>query len=264
MNTRIARALVLLGAMSLLVPMQAQAGGCGFKLNMAMPVVSPAAPQVGDIYLSLPYNNPYGFPTQPPQPMLSNAAVFCAMTGLSSAGLSPATITVFDPDTGVPNSARCGSPGAVQLVLPTGVGFRVRNSGSAAAPAPASIIIVGTHDSSVFFTVPKPGTGQIGSVWFAVPYCTTAVTANDLCLSSGLTSTGLNRATIIRFDPLTGTPSAPGSCGSASASAITLHMGEAVRIREAVGVTRTFRPSCNCGGGAGTDHGCCPGNCCPH
>jgi hypothetical protein len=253
MNTRIARALVLLGAMSLLVPMQADAGGCGFKLNMAMP------PGAGEIYLSIPYINPYGFPTQWPQPMLSTAAWFCVMTGLTSTGIVPprAQITVFDPETGVPNSALCGTPGAMQLVLPTALGFRVKSAG------PNSIIIVGSHNSSVFFTVPKPGAGQIGSAWFAVPYCTTAVTANDLCLSSGLTSTGLNRATIIRFDPLTQTPTAVGSCGSASASAITLHMGEAVRIREANGVTRTFRPSCICGGGP-EPNGCCPGNCCPH
>jgi len=207
----------------------ATASNTGFKINKALAIAGTG--EIGNNWLSIPYFNPY-----------SNWAGFCTATGLISSGLTRATITFQDPITGNFGAAtQCGSAGAPGVLLPAGVGFRVRNAGTG---APTSIIIVGSHNPVTTFTAQNTaGGGQRGSSWFAVPYHTTAVTANDLCLSSGLTSSGLNRANIIRFDATTGTPSAAGSCGSASASAITLQLGEAVRIREVPGTVKTFVPA---------------------
>lgn len=206
----------------------ATASNTGFKINKSLAIAG--AGEIGNNWLSIPYFNPYG-----------NWAGFCSATGLISTGITRAAVAFQDPVTGnFSATVTCGSAAAATTNLPAGVGFRVRNAGTG---APTSIIIVGSHNPTTTFTVATAGTGQKGNSWFAVPYHTTAVTANDLCLSSGLTSTGLSRAQVIRFDATTGTPSAPGSCGSASASAITLQLGEAVRLREVTGVSRTFTPA---------------------
>jgi hypothetical protein len=211
----------------------ATASNTGFKINTNMPIA--AGGEIGNTWLSIPYFNPYG-----------NWNAFCTATGLVSTGLGARASIVFqDPVTGLPSaSVNCGVAAGSTTLLPAGVGFRVRNAGPVGQP-PTSIIIVGSHNPTTTFTVQNSaGGGQRGSSWFAVPYHTTAVTANDLCLSSGLTSSGLaGRANIIRFDAATGLPSPAGNCGTASASSITLQLGEAVRIREIVGVTRTFVPA---------------------
>jgi hypothetical protein len=220
----------------------ATASNTGFKINKAL---QPAgAGQIGNTWLSLPYFNPY-----------PNWAAFCSATGLISTGLTGrATIQFQDPQgTGALTSpVQCGTaaasttplnPPVVNGVAYPGLGFQVRNGGTG---APASIIIVGSHNPTLSFSVyPVAAASQKGSNWFAVPYHTTAVSANDLCLSSGLTSTGLQKASILRFDPVTGGVVGPVVCGSSAAQSLILQLGEAVRIREATTVTtvKTFIPA---------------------
>lgn len=209
----------------------ATASNTGFKINKSMSVAG--AGEIGNNWLSIPYFNPY-----------SNWNAFCSATGLVSTGLGThATIAFQDPVSGlIGTPVSCGTSAGNTTTMPAGIGFRVRNGGTG---APTSIIIVGSHNPTTTFTaLNTAGGGQKGSSWFAVPYHTTAVTANDLCLSSGLTSSGLGaHATITRFDASTGLFSAPGTCGSGTASAITLVLGEAVKIRETTTHTTTFVPA---------------------
>jgi hypothetical protein len=220
----------------------ATASNTGFKINKSLPVAG--AGQIGNTWISLPYFNPY--PTW---------AAFCSATGLVSTGLGGrATIQFQDPQNvgAFTTPVQCGTaaagttplnPPVVNGVAYPGLGFQVRNGG---AGAPTSIIIVGSHNPTLSFTVyPGAPASQKGSNWFAVPYHTTAVTANDLCLSSGLTSTGLQKASILRFDAVTGGVVGPVICGSSAAQSLVLQLGEAVRMREATTVTtpKSFIPA---------------------
>jgi hypothetical protein len=216
----------------------ATASNTGFKINKAMPLAGTL--EIGNTWLSIPYFNPY--PTW-------NA--FCTATGLLSTGLATHASIVFQnpidnfPAPGVlagnlSSPVFCGTANGNTTTMPPGVGFRVRN----ATPGPASIIIVGSHNPTTTFTAyTTAGGGQRGSSWFAVPYHTTAVTANDLCVSAGLSASLSGRATVTRFDAATGQFSPAGSCGTGTASAIVLQLGEAVKIRETTTKTTTFVPA---------------------
>lgn len=205
----------------------AVASNTGFKINKSL--VPAGTGQKGNNWLSLPYFNPYG-----------NFGTFCAAVGLVSAGLVRASAQVVDPVTGVPSPpVNCGTAGANSLTLVPGRGLLVRNAG---VGAPTSIIIVGSHNPSLAITVPDAGSGSAGDFWFAVPYHTTAANGTDLCLSSGLTSTGLTRANLMRLDTATGSFSPPVNCGTPGSAAFVLRSGEAIRIREPNGPL-TFIPS---------------------
>jgi hypothetical protein len=220
----VAVALVGITAMILLAGGMAVASNTGFKLNksLAPALPAPANPQAGNNWLSIPYFNPYG-----------NFGNFCTQVGLISAGLTKATAVVVDPVTGVTSAAvQCGTAGATALTLTPGRGIRVRNTPTSVVGTPTSIIIVGSHDPSLSITVPKSGAGTTGDFWFAVPYHTTAANAGDLCLSSGLSSTGLSKATITRLDPVTGVTAAAVQCGTPGATSFILTLGEAIKIRE--------------------------------
>ena len=123
----------------------------------------------------------------------------------------------------------CGTAAATSRPIFPGRGIRIRRPSTITTTT--SIIIVGSHNPSLSITVPDSGAGQIGTLWFAVPYHTTAVTAADLCLSSGLTSSGGIRATIQRLNAAAGTFTQV-TCGTAAASTLSLVLGEAVAIRE--------------------------------
>ena len=216
----VAAAMVVAGSVAI-------ASNTGFKANKAMQVAG--AGQIGNTWLSIPYFNPYG-----------NVGTFCTAVGLVSTGITRASVTFFDPGTGVPNQVSCGTSGATAQPIVPGLGIRVRNAGTG---APTSIIIVGSHNPALAITVPDTvvSAPAIGNYLFSVPYHTTAVTANDLCLSSGLTSTGLNRAQIFRLNPVAGTFTQVG-CGTSAAIGLNLVLGEAVRLRDSNGPI-TFIPA---------------------
>jgi hypothetical protein len=194
------------------------ASNTGFKLNKAIvPRLGTSTGQIGFNWLSLPDFNPYG-----------NFAGLCVQTGLVSTGLTRASIAKIDPLTGNATVANCGT---AQSTLPSadlveGGAVRVINAG---AGAPTSIILVGSHDPAFRINVPAKGAGQIGVTWFGVPYNTTAVTKEDLCLQIGLTTTGINRGSIVTVNPVNGAASTA-NCGTASAVGQIPGPGEGVRL----------------------------------
>lgn len=239
-KSHVALALVGISAIILLAGGMAVASNTGFKINKAMAPALPAPgnPHAGDNWLSIPYFNPYG-----------NFANFCTQTGLVRTGLNQATATWLNPATGVTSSpVTCAAGSALTIgfaetspLTPyaAGLAVKVRNTQATVSGTPSSIIIVGSHDPSLVVTVPK-AVGQ-GNFWLNIPYHTTAANANDLCLSSGFTSSGLNAATVSRLDAVTGVTSAPVRCGSASA--LTLSLGEALQFRETVQSQVVFVPA---------------------
>jgi hypothetical protein len=209
-------AVVLIAAAMLVAGGVVTASNTGFKHNHAL--AQAGAGNIGSNWTSIPYFNPYG-----------NAGAFCNQTGLITSGGLRDTILDVNPATGAATSVSCGTAGANTLVLTPGRGIRIRRPTSVIGTT--SIIIVGSHNPSLSITVPDSGTGAVGTLWFSVPYHTTAVTAADLCLSSGLTSSGGLRATIQRINPTTGAATTV-SCGTAAAGTLNLVLGEAVAIRE--------------------------------
>lgn len=223
-------AVVLVAAVMLVAGGVVTASNTGFKLNKPLAVAG--AGQTGNNWTSIPFFNPYG-----------NVGAFCAQTGLFTSGINRDTILDIDPVTGVSTTVTCGTAGANTRPIFVGRGLRIRRPAPPGGPnVQTSIIIVGSHNPSQQITVPDAGTtGNVGILWFSVPYHTTAVTAADLCLSSGLTSTGIQRATIQRVNATNGVPTTV-TCGTAAAGTLTLVLGEAVALRDPVGPI-TFTPA---------------------
>lgn len=209
-------AVVLVAAVMLVAGGVVTASNTGFKLNK--PLNQQGAGQIGNNWTSIPYFNPYG-----------NLGTFCAQTGLLTSGIQRDTITDIDPVTGAPSTVTCGTAAATARAIFTGRGIRIRRPSTIVGTT--SIIVVGSHNPSQSITVPDAGGGAVGTLWFSVPYHTTAVTAADLCLSSGLTSSGIQRATVQRLNAATGGFTTV-TCGTAAASTLNLVLGEAVAIRE--------------------------------
>jgi len=209
-------AVVLVAAAMLVAGGVVTASNTGFKLNK--PLAPSGLGQIGNNWTSIPYFNPYG-----------NAGAFCNQTGLITSGGLRDTIADVNPATGATTTVTCGTAGANTLLITPGRGLRVRRPSTVVGTT--SIIIVGSHNPSLSVSVPDSGLGSIGTLWFSVPYHTTAVTAADLCASSGLTSAGGLRATIGRLNPTTGATTTV-SCGTAAAGTLSLVLGEAVAVRE--------------------------------
>jgi hypothetical protein len=209
-------AVVLVAAVMLVAGGVVTASNTGFKLNK--PLSQSGAGQIGNNWTSIPYFNPYG-----------NLGAFCTQTGLITSGVTRDTITDIDPVNGASSAVTCGTAAATARPIFPGRGIRIRRPTSVVGTT--SIIVVGSHNPSLSVSVPDSGAGAIGTLWFAVPYHTTAVTAADLCLSSGLTSAGIQRATIQRLNAVNGGFTTV-TCGTAAASTLNLVLGEAVAIRE--------------------------------
>jgi hypothetical protein len=209
-------AVVLVAAAMLVAGGMLTASNTGFKHNHAL--VQNGAGQIGRNWTSVPFFNPYG-----------NLGAFCTQTGLITSGGLRDTIADIDPVTGATSTQTCGTAGATARAIFPGRGIKITRPTSVVGTT--SIIIVGSHNPSQSITVPDSGAGNVGLLWFSVPYHTTAVTAADLCLSSGLTSSGGLRATIQRLNAATGATTTV-SCGTAAAGTLNLVLGEAVGLRE--------------------------------
>jgi len=209
-------AVVLVAAVMLVAGGVVTASNTGFKLNK--PLNQQGAGQIGNNWTSIPYFNPYG-----------NLGTFCAQTGLLTSGIQRDTIADIDPVTGATSTVTCGTAAATSRAIFIGRGIRIRRPSTIVGTT--SIIVVGSHNPSQSITVPDAGGGAVGTLWFSVPYHTTAVTAADLCLSSGLTSSGIQRATVQRLNAATGAFTTV-TCGTAAASTLNLVLGEAVALRE--------------------------------
>ena len=233
-SSRLFVAVLAVAAVILVAGGTAVASNMGFKLNRV--IVKAGAGQIGNNWISVPYNNPY-----------LNAQGFCTQTGLPNAVIFPpqagTVVTVLDPVAGTFQSATCGTAPAGLLPITPGRGIQVRPPNIAATPA--SIIIVGSHNPSLAVTVPNAGAGQTGNTWFAVPYHTTAVNAANVCAASGLTNAIVfppqAGATITRLNAATG-GFQTASCGTSAATSLVLTLGEFIQIREPKG-PKTFVPA---------------------
>jgi len=185
----------------------------GFKIFR--PVVYAGSGAVGDMWTALPFFNPY-----------TSAGVLCTKLGLTPL---TATVMVVNPVTGVSTTVQCGTTAANMLHFVAGQGVKIRQPNVTGAPT--NLILVGSHNDLSQMIIPETNRGPSGTLWYAVPYHATANTAADLCSQLGLTSTGMPRARITRVDPVTGFFT-NGDCGLASATNLTLVLGEAVRITE--------------------------------
>jgi hypothetical protein len=235
-SSRLTVAVLVAAAILIAAGGAAIGSNMGFKLNKPIAFI-PTGPTSakGDNWTSFPFNNPYG-----------TAGQFCSQTGITSTGAvtaPKAAITIVNPVTGSASSCTCGTSTCNATNLPTdGRGIRIRQPNVVGAPT--SIIIVGSHNPTLGVTVPKSGAGAIGDFWFSVPYHTTAVSFNDLCLSSGLTSSGpltAPKAQLTRVNAITGVATSA-TCGTTTAGATALVLGEAVRCREPNG-PKTFIPA---------------------
>jgi hypothetical protein len=218
LSKHITLAALVVAVVMLVAGGPAVASNTGFKLNKLLDSTGAAAQQ-GNNWVSIPYFNPY-----------TSVGDLCTQTGLEPLVV---TVTDLDPVSGAFEQVTCGTATANTKQIVPGRALRIRVPRDGAGDTPASIIIVGSHNPSQNITVPAAGSGQIGNLWFSVPYHTTAVTADDLCSSSGLTPlsaslTFLNSATG-GFNQVT--------CGTATAATVTLNLGQAVRVREPAGAS---------------------------
>lgn len=226
-------AVVLVAATMLVAGGVAVASNTGFKINKPLFVV-PAGPgtEAGNNWVSLPYFGPY-----------TNGNALCTQLGLVSTGLTRAGLLRLNLD-GTSLTRSCGSATDFFSAAPAALPYqsvRIRNAG---AGAPLSAIIVGSHNPALSVTVPDVvAATEIGNLWFAVPYHTTAVTAQDLCNQIGFVQTGLNRGQIgIHSGALPTGSFTPISCGSTQAGTTILVLGDAVRLRDPNGPF-TFVPA---------------------
>lgn len=75
------------------------------------------------------------------------------------------------------------------------------------------------------------GAGQIGSNWTSIPYNNPYGNVGAFCTQTGLTSSGLTRASATVLNETTGLPTTV-SCGSTAAAALTLIPGKGLQIRQ--------------------------------
>jgi len=229
-NSRLILAVALVAATVLIAGGVAVASNTGFKINKPLSVTLGGFPNIGNNWTSLPYFHPY-----------PNGQSLCQQLALRSTP-PQATLSKLDPVTGIQTPGALCGPAAAGFTWAAGQGVLIRNT--AGAGAPTSAIMVGSHNPSTTLTLPASGAGNIGNMWFAVPYHTTAVNGQDLCNSIGLVSTGAigTRGSLLRANAATGA-STPGICGS-TASTIVLQLGEAIRLRQpAPGAPIMFNPA---------------------
>jgi len=210
---RLPLAVVTVAATILLAGGLAVGSNMGFKLNK--PITLAGAGQVGNNWTSIPYNNPY-----------VNFGGLCTQTGLPSVAGNTAVVERLNGVTGAFLTQTCqdavAAGGGQVLVAGSGVRIRVPNI----AGNPSSIIIVGSHNPTLSVTIPAAGAGQVGNFWFAVPYHTTAVTFNDVCVAAGMSggvAESLNGATGAFITKV---------CPSVDAQTANLVLGEFIRLRQ--------------------------------
>lgn len=264
-SMRLSAAVTLAAVVILVVGGSSVASNMGFKLNKAI-VVANLSDNVGNNWVSLPYNNPY-----------TTINSFCTALGLRT-GIGIATrvtIPIQTNNSNNPVQAACGTTAGNALLPTDGTGVLVEwvpctNPATCTPLEPAGtvkgVIIVGSHDPvkvidtldfcnvadpaiprcSPTHVPPTPPTGR-GLRWFSLPYHTTATTVKDLCLSAGLTSqiTPPGSARVDRIDAATGS-SFGAACAGNTGTGVNLVLGEAVLIRETIstnGGTRSFIPA---------------------
>jgi hypothetical protein len=210
---RMPLAALVVAAAILLAGGLAVASNMGFKMNK--PLVAGGAGQIGNNWTSIPYNNPYG-----------TVGGLCSGLGLPSAtSTNSATVQMLNNDGTFAPPEVCFTVGAGGSALVAGKGVQIHMPPFVAGN-PTSVIIVGSHNPTKTIVLPSTGTGPLGNFWFAVPYHTTAVTLNDVCVQAGM-SGGVAE----QLNAATGAFTTR-SCPSADAATINLVLGQSIRLRQ--------------------------------
>lgn len=172
--SKLALALAVAGA-SVLVSDLAQASNMGFKLNKVIEPVGSPAPK-GENWVALPFRNPY-----------QTAQDLCVTLGLSSV-VPKGRVRLIDALSGASSVHNCGDLGAFAIPKPyTNASMIITNSTAAGG------IIVGSHAGSppnALTLYPIASPPPKGQNYFSVPYHTTSVTAENLCVDLGLPTGG--------------------------------------------------------------------------
>jgi hypothetical protein len=168
--------VLVLGIVALLAIGGLVASNMGFKLNYRLEAAG-ATSVSGTNMIGLPYNRQTGLVT--------------ANNLMNDIGLANvATVSRFlEANDGLYTyTGRRGSPADFNLAA--GEGYLIKmNTG-------VDYIVVGSHDPSLAISLDAAGAGSVsGTNMFAIPYHTTAATANDLMNDIGLA----NVATVSRF-----------------------------------------------------------------
>ena len=190
----------------------AGASDMGFRFNMPIyPKFFP--PPQGDNWIALPYLNPY-----------VTAEDLCVALSLPTGPLYPfSRVSQLDATTGFGSLHECGEPGP--FTIRPGVGVLVQTP----FPTPTiSGIISGSHPSGTSYTILPAGfPPPIGWNYYAVPYNSTAVYAQDLCAQFGL-PVGTR---ISWLDPTLPLPYSTWDCWDPGGRGFELVLGQAVLIR---------------------------------
>ena len=172
--SKLALALAVASA-SVLVSDPAQASNMGFKMNKVIEPIGTPSPK-GENWVALPYRNPY-----------ATAQDLCAALGLSNVA-PKGRVRLVNAQTGAASVHNCGDLGAFALPKPfTNAGLIITNSTAAGG------ILVGSHASnppSSLTLYPTATPSPKGQNFFSVPYHTTAVNAQDLCVDLALPAGG--------------------------------------------------------------------------
>jgi len=185
----------------------AQASNMGFKMNRVIQPLGTPSPK-GQNQVALPFKNPY-----------STAQDVCDALGLSNVA-PKGKVSYVNASTGTTSSHNCGDAGPFALTARQGL---IVNNNTAAGG-----IVVGSHQANPPGTISLIGLATPapkGQNRFPVPYHTTAVNAQDLCVDLGLPSPSNGK--IQRIDASSGVTSSH-NCGDAGA--FNLVLGEAVII----------------------------------
>jgi hypothetical protein len=202
------------------------ASNMGFKINKAITngFLGGSAPK-GHNWISLPYNHPY-----------PNAKAVCNALGVvTNAG----TATIIDAATGAITNFLCGGAGPGFTVTGTqGLRFTLAGAG-----VPSAILVGSSNETAQLSILDNFLAAQAPKKynWISVPYHTTWVKANDICVTLG---NATNAVTITRIDAATGgvTNHLCGQ-GAGGAGNFSLVIGEAVRVtRAGAGVINFFPP----------------------
>jgi hypothetical protein len=180
----------------------------GFKMNKVIQPTGTPAPK-GENWVALPYRNPY-----------ATAQDVCAALGLSNVA-PKGRVRAVDALSGAQSVHNCGDLGPFNLAKPfTNGGLVITNNTAAGG------IIVGSHAGNPpapMTLYPTATPAPKGQNFVSVPYHTTAVNAQDLCVDLGLPAGGR----IQRRDAVTGATSIH-NCGDLGPFALVL--GEAALV----------------------------------
>jgi hypothetical protein len=196
------------------------ASNMGFKINKQIynqynPLQNPKRLN----WVSLPYSSPY-----------TNMKTLCTALGTTSS-----KVTIFqlnNPVAGSGSSMTCNL--SLTTALDAARGVRITSTEAGVTP-PINAVLVGSSDETKALPTILGGFNVTLSPkkenWISVPYHTTWVKAEDVCVSLGI---GAGSGAVIRIngDPASGTNTINHPCGNTSVSNFSIVVGEAVDVRK--------------------------------